>query len=88
MATASVTKSPDWKELVRLFLRCDKSEKAFCREQGVNPNTFNYHKRRILAADEPAGFIPVRRSGSDVHLTELSLELPFGIKLHVRGHVQ
>lgn len=85
--SASKSKSPDWKELVRLFRQ---SGQAFYRDLGINPNCFTDRTRQVLAAEPEPGSIPSAQTPAPgvAKQTELTLDLSFDISLSIRGHLQ
>lgn len=90
MGATSLDQRPDWDELIRQQLESGKSERAFCREHDISPDSLNYQKRKRRAAERPTGFIPIKTTAPPTPTDELhlELELPFGITLRLRGQVQ
>ena len=82
----SIAKRNDWERNIRQQQKSGLSEAAFCRRAGLSTSSFSYWKRKLTTADDDEGFVQL---GCDpprsTAVTEMSLELPFGIRLHIRG---
>jgi transposase-like protein len=56
MATAH-----DWQQQIQAWQASGLTQAAYCRQHGLNPNTFNGWRRRYRAAPAPAtGLVPVQ----------------------------
>ena len=97
MSTASITnpeRAEQWRERLEQQAGSGKSVAAFCREQGIAPQTFYWWRNRLSrqeagAVPPPAaassfldlGTMPVAAQGSES--LSIRLELPGGITLTI-----
>ncbi len=80
---------------VRQWQDSGLSQQQFCREHGLNVNTFNYRKRRLLDKREATGVKSnktkrpafVKINAKEVTDVDVSLSLPNGCRLSWRGEV-
>jgi len=66
-----------------------KTNKEFCREQGINPAVFYYWQKRYRQEgnqQKPAGFmeVSVEETGAS---SGISIEYPNGVRLHVSPEI-
>ena len=83
----SVRKAQQWQQRLARFQSSRQSVVAFCRQEGVTPQSFYYWRKGLakassqpgVAAQPPAGFRPVRI----VPAAGVSVQLPGGTQLVV-----
>lgn len=83
----------DWKILIDKFANSGQSVSDFCLDNNVTPSAFYYHRRKLLKVSDNKAkslFYPVtlRPAAKDITrepFPEISLDLPHGIRLTVKG---
>lgn len=71
----------EWTKLLRLYANRDCTQDAFCKRHGISPASLKYHLDR--ATPVASNFVPALTAPNTVQ--EISLELPSGIRLTIRG---
>jgi hypothetical protein len=82
------SKERDWSSLVSLYENSGLSLGGFCKSHGLAPSTFRYHVEKYSGKPKKRSkkfypLVPVRESSESVK--EISLDLPHGIRLVIRG---
>ena len=88
----------DWQALIKQWQSSGLSQQKFCLQHGINVNTFNYRKRRLVdgqvggrsggTSGKTEGSAFVKVSAAEVSAVDLCLSLPNGCRLSWRGEVR
>ena len=71
----------EWSELLQSYANRDCTQDAFCKKHGISAASLKYHADR--ASPVVSKFVPALTVPSTMQ--EISLELPSGIRLTIRG---
>ena len=84
----------EWQTLINQWQTSHLSQQQFCQGRGINVNTFNYWKRRLINGQKPARSVGKSNGSEFVKVTtpetpavDLCLSLPNGCRLSWRGEV-
>lgn len=88
------TSREEWKNLVASFESSGENLTLFCKKNGLASSTFRHHVKKHSVKDhqkpeERSKFYPLVSSGvksdNSYSTNEISLELPHGIRLIIKG---
>lgn len=79
-----MSKQEEMYNLVTQYRNSGLSAKAFSKEKGISPTTFDYWIRKKKEEDRPGGFVQVATGGKSF-TRELELIYPNGVKLQMNS---
>lgn len=85
------SRDKDWQSLVKKYENSKSSFTSFCKTHGFAPSTFRYHVEKYSDKEKQkqkkrSNFYPLIPSSSPTEpQKEISLDLPHGIRLTIKG---
>jgi len=78
----------EWKRLVARYESSNLSRTAFCKREGINPNTFRMWKDRLTSEGKGnplPRFVELAPAGTPENSWAVEVTLPHGVVLRMRG---
>ena len=85
---AESSKAQQWSKRIAEFEGSGVSRRAWCRQQGLNPNTLDYWRSRLRRANVTAtgarvsaALVPIVVAGNSVAVASIEIALPSGTRV-------
>jgi transposase-like protein len=91
---AESSKAQQWAKRIVAFEGSGLNRRAWCRQQGLNPNTLDYWRSRLRRANPvapgaraSAALVPIVVAGGDTAVPDIEIALPSGTRVRARSAV-